>query len=674
MGDARICLNMIVRNEAKIIRRALGSVADHISCWVISDTGSSDDTKDAIASFFAERGIPGRFCDSPFDTFEGARNRALDAARSSQESFDYILLMDADMQLRVDDAGFRGHLTAPLYLLQQRSSISYWNARLLRRDMPYRYRGVTHEYLESGGDAARLEGIWFEDSADGANRPGKFERDIKLLLEGLEKEPANGRYVYYLGQSYRDAAQFELAAQTYARRFEMGGWDEERWSALLNEARCRLWLGDDAGFLDAASRAFAFRSHRAEPLYELALFHRKHGQYETAMMFCELAARIPRPSEDRLFIEDRVYAHGIRQEISICGFYCSAQKHKDIGRLACNDLAIDPTVPEEVRAKARENLLYYAWQADELMPSWRGQQLAWVAPIEGHATNPSIVNDAGHYQLVVRVVNFTTANGVDYETPAGAPVSTRNFLLRLDDSLTPVTAAEILQPKDLPDPRFGKVRGFEDLRPFRWNDQLWGIATVRELNTGGWCEMVIAEIGTDASGDTRMADWRVLATGGSRRHEKKWMPRVVEDRLELISSADPTTVVGHEGQVLHETRPEAALDHLRGGSQLVPFDDGWLALTHEVAHVGGAANHLHRFVWFDRDDRLRRVSEPFHLNGRGISFAGGLAWHNDGERLIVSYGVKDATSWLATVLASDVRGAIRNAEDLVASNDAADGS
>lgn len=664
MDRARLCLNMIVRNEAKIIRRALESVSEHIAYWVISDTGSSDATKEVIASFFAERGIPGEFHDSPFDTFEGARNRALDAARASRGEFEYILLMDADMQLRVENPQFREQLAAPLYLALQRSSISYWNARLLRRDMPYRYRGVTHEYLDGAGGALHLEGIWFEDGADGSNRSGKFERDIRLLLEGLAREPDNGRYAYYLAQSYRDAGQVELAAQTYALRFEMGGWDEERWSALLNEARCRLWLGDEAGFLDTASRAFAFRTHRAEPLYDLAQFHRKQGQYETAMMFCDLASHIPRPANDRLFIEDRVYAYGIRQEISICGFYCSTKRHKELGRLACNELAMDPAVPDEVRAKARENLVFYAKQAKELMPSWHDQQLAWVPPVEGHATNPSVVNDDGYYRIVVRVVNFTTTNGIDYETPAGAPISTLNFLLQLDEQLTAVTSAEILPPADFPDPRFEMVRGFEDLRPFRWRDRLWGVATVRELNSSGWCQMVIAQIDSSAAGDARMTDWRVLATDGTKRHEKNWMPRVVEDRLEFVYSADPTRIVDHEGQLIHQTSPEAALGHLRGGSQLISFDDGWLALTHEVAMVGGGRNYLHRFAWFDRSDRLRRISEPFHLGGRGVSFAAGLAWHNDGERLIVSYGVQDATAWLATVLATDVRAAILPADDV----------
>jgi len=48
----RICLNMIVKNEALIIERALVSLLPVISCYVILDTGSTDDTVARITRFF----------------------------------------------------------------------------------------------------------------------------------------------------------------------------------------------------------------------------------------------------------------------------------------------------------------------------------------------------------------------------------------------------------------------------------------------------------------------------------------------------------------------------------------------------------------------------------------------------------------------------------------------
>ena len=43
-GAARLCLNMIVKDESAIVERCLASVAPAISHYVVCDTGSTDDS------------------------------------------------------------------------------------------------------------------------------------------------------------------------------------------------------------------------------------------------------------------------------------------------------------------------------------------------------------------------------------------------------------------------------------------------------------------------------------------------------------------------------------------------------------------------------------------------------------------------------------------------------
>lgn len=43
-----VCLCMIVKNEAPVIRRCLDSVRPLITNWVIVDTGSTDGTQDIM--------------------------------------------------------------------------------------------------------------------------------------------------------------------------------------------------------------------------------------------------------------------------------------------------------------------------------------------------------------------------------------------------------------------------------------------------------------------------------------------------------------------------------------------------------------------------------------------------------------------------------------------------
>src|ERR1700733_8465904 len=111
---------MIVKNEVANLERCLRSVADHISCWIIGDTGSTDGTQELIEKFFAARDIPGELHSFPFENFAQARNEALDRARASALPFDYILLTDADMELTVQNPAFSRGLTAAAYMVLQR--------------------------------------------------------------------------------------------------------------------------------------------------------------------------------------------------------------------------------------------------------------------------------------------------------------------------------------------------------------------------------------------------------------------------------------------------------------------------------------------------------------------------------------------------------------------------
>ena len=52
-----ICLNMIVKNESHIIEKTLNNICNYIpiTYWVISDTGSEDDTKNIIAELLQQK-------------------------------------------------------------------------------------------------------------------------------------------------------------------------------------------------------------------------------------------------------------------------------------------------------------------------------------------------------------------------------------------------------------------------------------------------------------------------------------------------------------------------------------------------------------------------------------------------------------------------------------------
>src|SRR5439155_5782450 len=298
---------------------------------------------------------------------------------------------------------------------------------------------------------------------------------------------------FYLAQSYRDAGRTAEAAVTYAKRAEMGGWDEEAWNARLQEARCLRKLGDEGGFIRQALAAFNQRPQRAEPLYDLARFYREKGLNDASVLFSEAGLAIKRPEQDILFLEDFVYAIGLQEEYAISANYARDPERKDRGFAACNWLALNRTVDEGRRDLARSNLFFYMQPAMVPMPSFVARRVEFAAPLGYRPINPSVTRLGNEIVLVQPAGNYTMAeDGLEPRTSDGGPAHTRNFLLRLSSELIVEASAEIMAPENIPKPACDLIQGFEGMRLFAWQNQLWCVACVRELTTEGWCEQVVA--------------------------------------------------------------------------------------------------------------------------------------------------------------------------------------
>lgn len=664
----KLCWNAIVKNEAGRILRACASVAPYISSWVIADTGSTDGTPELIEQFFAKAAIPGQIIRCEFHDFGQARNVALHGAQTSNLPFDYILLMDADMELKVLqpdkwlDICSSG---APSYdMMQIAGTLHYANRRLAKRGEPHGYLGVTHEYLNlAAGGCIPMTAAVFVDYADGSNRPDKFKRDIRLLKGGLEKEPNNIRYMYYLAQSYRDAGKFEKAIKWYKRVVEKDEWDQEKWSAQYCMGSCFMSLGDESEFIRTMLFAYNMRPTRAEPLHDLARYYRNKGDNPLAAMFAETALQMPK-SEDQLFVDDYCYNVGCLQEFAISAFYVPYKRLA--GYKATNKLMLQPTPYRDAQELARTNIFHYLEPLSKFCPSYKSQILAFTPPEHYVAMNPSIAMDRGKLYGVIRTVNYRIDDqgrylirATDGTCNATNPIHTRNFLAALDFDFKILGETEIVgEPytdAGLPGVKFDLVRGYEDMRLYAVNGELWASATVRELEADGPCEQVRVQLkpaGKSLYGTKTANLVRMLRRG----HEKNWMPMADGKEHRFFYRADE--VVDGEGRTMIKTPQPIAIDTLAGGSQAIKVKEGWLAVVHEARQIPGAPCRFysHRFIAWDKDFYIRKVSPPFFFEEKGIEYAAGLVLdETDGrDRLIISFGFKDREPRIATVSIKDV--------------------
>lgn len=652
----RVCWNAIVRNESARIERCMLSLIDHIDCAVIVDTGSSDDTVKKIKDFFAAHRKSVAIHHTPFENFSQARNDALDHAKRSALEFDYILLVDADMEL----AGAIPQVEGQAYnIMQDAQGCQYYNTRLIHRWSKALYVGVTHEYLEIRDEVQDIDRdvLHFIDHADGANRKDKFQRDAALLSNDLARDPNNARTWFYLAQSHRDAGEWEAALAAYEKRVSLGGWDEEVFMSQVNIANCHKNMGNSGQFVTSMLAAYNLRPKRAEPLYELAKHFREAGSPVVAGLFANEGLHINRPN-DVLFVADDVYKVGLDEEMSVAGFY--NPRTKATGFSSCDFVALGKHGNDQSRECARNNLFYYVPHAAKIMPSFTSKKIDWVGPDGWNALNPSIANIGDKLYAILRTVNYTINDKGQYDIDGKGsaisednPIVTKNILLALNDELAVEKAWDIFTPFA---DKYKCVRGWEDMRLFSRNGEMSISATVRESNGHGFCEQWYGELVPDESGVCEVINEYGLA--GINTHEKNWMPIQGTDRW--VYGLGITTDGYSTGFKEHTCPVEPK--HLRGSSQVIPFGGNYLCVVHEALLTpDGNRFYIHRWVLLDCHMNVVVVSPPFVFEDTQIEFCAGLAMLHGKRQLALSYGIRDHEAHLATVAVSDVMAALTHA-------------
>jgi len=657
--------NAIVRNESARIERCVRSLLPVIDGAIIVDTGSTDGTSGLIFELFDKVQKPVEVHSAPFVNFEQARNEALRRARDSKLPWDWLLLVDADMELIHGQPGLREDLeklSGLSYDMRQvAGTLSYYNRRLVSRQATGNYVGVTHEFLDVPTSGI-VNGCYFLDHADGSNRPEKYKRDIELLREALKTETRLGllqRYLFYLAQSYFDAGEWEKAATWYKKRVELGGWDEEVWNAQLHYAHALDNQGKKAEFLWEMIQAYGMRPSRAEVLYDLAKYFRERGQCHVSLLFSEPAISTP-PSSDVLFVNEFACTTGVREEFGICAYYDPVRRER--GAVVNDQLSLDRKGTWQSREQARTNLYWYLRPLGEMVASFRPSRLPFPDYDSYVPMNPSVINHDGKPLVLVRTVNYLITEGGEYaiRSPDGNdsgnryPIDTRNYLVRLGGDGMADWVVKLELPINLPAPQYHLVRGFEDSRLFEYQGRLWTLSTVRELNSEGWCEQVLAPIDQDHYS----SEWtKVLPK--NRQNEKNWMPFVRDGELLFVYRLG--TLVNTSGEIIAQHETPVDCGHISGGSQVVPIaKDVNLAIVHEARQIPGTGRRFyqHRFVRVASDGRVINLSRAFVFQDKQIEFAAGMA--RFGDKLLLSYGIRDREAWIAWIDLAEILEFIKN--------------
>jgi hypothetical protein len=283
-------------------------------------------------------------------------------------------------------------------------------------------------------------------------------------------------------------------------------------------------------------------------------------------------------------------------------------------------------------------------------------------------TNPSILNYNDKLLVNLRNVNYVlyhAEHGVNehvwgplcyLHTEQHQVLATHNIICELDNQFN-IISNSIVDTTKLDVSPLWEFIGLEDARLINWDNKLFLSGVRRDTTPNGQGRMELSEIIYEDDTWKEISRQRLPAPNGDASYcEKNWMP-ILDRPYEFVKWTNPTEVARYypetkttETIILTEYKHLDTRD-LRGGSQVIPYKNYYLGLTHEVdlfkSEAGRKnATYRHRFILWDKDFNLLKTSPLFDFMGGGVEFVCGMIRYND--QILITFGFQDNASYLVS--------------------------
>ena len=643
----KLCLNMIVKNESKIITRLFDSVYNIIDSYCICDTGSTDGTPQIIQEYFEAKGISGKVIREPFRDFGYNRTHSL-LACAGMPNADFILLMDADMILEPSSEFNKQDLRCAEahYVFQGSPRMSYKNVRIVKNNIGIKYWGVTHEVIETPPNS-RYSGIprdllFINDVGDGGAKADKYERDIRLLLRGLEEKPNNDRYTFYLANSYRENGEKQKAIEAYKKRIEIGGWIEEIWQSYYNIGKCYQSLGEHEKALASWLEGYDKFPDRLENIYEMMTYYRSNGKnrlvYELYKMVKDRLDQTRGKLLDHLFVQNDVYDFKIDYEYTISGYYCNPEA-MDIAALSMRVLGT-PTVDHGIIQNVLSNYKFYAEKLALI-----GMPIVTKTIAGFTNSTPTMCYLDGNTKLLVNVrhVNYRIDEKGNYINKD--KIETKNWLTLYDRKTGAIEKEfELEHNRELDN----LYVGLEDVRLFAHDGKVYFTAN-RGLTEGTRPEGTMAiEFGA-INLETGKTESSVLPIkDGMKAIEKNWTLFITNNSaLKIVYGWYPFTLYDPDlGKVILQNCSNLPpfFAHIRGSCNGIAVGSETWFLCHTVSYEG-RRYYYHIIIALDTEsNKVARWTKYFTFEGKPVEYALGFLYDASHEEFMLGYSTMDRTT------------------------------
>ena len=327
---------MIVRDESPIITRALNSLKNIFDSYIISDTGSTDDTIDVINTWMINNNKTGEIVLNEWKNFGYNKSLLWKYAYENSKS-KYFIFLDADEVFIKNEIVPDSYLTIEdadkLYEELEKSSeniykiqtvfgtLKYVRWNMCRNNQLYVWKQPVHEYLEGtvNGSSKRIDWIYNLARKEGnsSRNPDRYKLDADMLLEYLEENPNNDRATFYLAQTY-ESVDVNKAIEYYKKCVDIeNGWVQQRYIACLKLSRYLSNVIEKIKYLTVGNEMC---SSRLECLYELMMIEYDRKNYSKGYSYGIMNKSRSIDSND-LFIEYEVYEYKFDFTFAICCYH-----------------------------------------------------------------------------------------------------------------------------------------------------------------------------------------------------------------------------------------------------------------------------------------------------------------------------------------------------------------
>lgn len=660
-----LILIMIVKNESAIIERCLDSIKDYIDYIVISDTGSTDNTVEIINNYLVKNNIKGKVYKDDWKNFGYNRTKSISNGQEwlEEEKIDkktnYFITIDADMIIKFQENFNKKDLNkcGSWSICQFNSSIRYYNSRIFRSDLPFKCVGVTHEYwtCDISNIEGKLETVNIDDRGDGGCKADKFTRDIELLKKGLEDEPNNHRYYFYLANSYADIGDVDNAIKWYKKRIDAGNWYEEVFISYKKLGELYMDKGEDEKAIYYWTLGYETIAQRSETLYKICNYYRNKGKNYSSLLYLKTGLAIEYPKDLVLFLEYPVYNYKFIEELSIIGYYIN-KKHE--GLLACQYLLLNnkDNIPDSLRNSTISNNFFYINRIENL----GNKNILFNSMDKSYiSSSASLIFNRKNktYKGVVRAVNYSITDNFEYKIrDENNNVCTKNYWTEFDKNGSLKTLYEI--ECNLEKKRNSHIKGLEDMRICfnKETNKLYGLAVDWEHGNNNHPSVIFVYLEKDNSKNSKyVINKGFPITYKDNICQKNWTLFNEGSKMYALYSHHPLTILEIDPEngnykLIKEEYSDYNLTDMRGSANpmRITSKKSWLVLVHEVVHKN-TRKYYHRFLRYSNNWELLEISEPFYFKELFVEFSLSIMYDNFNEDILIVYSSRDNTTEIMRV-------------------------